>query len=92
MKIPGQFSVEINKGTIGRVLTALLGKENIAAPTLTSLTSNFGLQPLLGKLAAAKAAPEFGISMASGARSAETPRRPASAAACRVSVLISTEN
>lgn len=40
------------KGTIGRVLTALLGRENIVSPTLTSLTSNFGLQPLIGKLVA----------------------------------------
>jgi len=37
------------KGTIGRILTALIGENNISAPTLGSLTSNFGLQPLLGK-------------------------------------------
>lgn len=40
------------KGTISRVLGALLGQLNVAAPTLTSLTTNFGLQPLIGKLAA----------------------------------------
>ncbi|MCA9233221.1 MAG: hypothetical protein KDA57_21425, partial [Planctomycetales bacterium] len=37
------------KGTIARVLTGLLGKENIAAPTLSGLATNFGLWPLLGK-------------------------------------------
>jgi putative DNA primase/helicase len=40
------------KGTVGRVLTALLGKENVAAPTLASLGQNFGLQPLIDKQAA----------------------------------------
>jgi putative DNA primase/helicase len=37
------------KGTIGRVLTGLLGAHNSAAPTLSSLTTNFGLSPLIGK-------------------------------------------
>ena len=37
------------KGTIARVLTALLGKENVAGPTLNSLSQNFGLSPLIGK-------------------------------------------
>jgi putative DNA primase/helicase len=37
------------KGTIGRVLTGLLGAHNVAAPTLASLTQNFGLQVLIGK-------------------------------------------
>jgi putative DNA primase/helicase len=41
------------KGTILRVLTALLGPENVAAPTLSSLAMNFGLQPLVGKPLAA---------------------------------------
>jgi putative DNA primase/helicase len=41
------------KGTILRVLTALLGAENVAAPTLSSLATNFGLQPLVGKPLAA---------------------------------------
>ncbi len=37
------------KGTIARVLTALLGRDNVAGPTLSSLTQNFGLAPLIGK-------------------------------------------
>jgi putative DNA primase/helicase len=37
------------KGTIGRVLTGLLGAHNTAAPTLSALTTNFGLQPLIGR-------------------------------------------
>jgi putative DNA primase/helicase len=40
------------KGTIGRVLSALLGRNNITSPTLTSLTGPFGLQPLIDKLVA----------------------------------------
>lgn len=37
------------KGTIGRTLSALVGKDNITAPTLPSLAGPFGLQPLIGK-------------------------------------------
>ena len=37
------------KGTIARVLTALVGRANTAGPTLASLGTNFGLSPLLGK-------------------------------------------
>jgi len=37
------------KGVIARVLTALVGKGNVAGPTLASLGTNFGLSPLLGK-------------------------------------------
>jgi putative DNA primase/helicase len=37
------------KGTIARVLTALLGKENVAGPTLNSLADRFGLEPLIDK-------------------------------------------
>ena len=37
------------KGTIGRVLTGLLGAHNVAAPTLAGLCTNFGLWPLIGK-------------------------------------------
>jgi putative DNA primase/helicase len=37
------------KGTIARVLTALIGKGNVAAPTLGGLATNFGLWPLIGK-------------------------------------------
>jgi putative DNA primase/helicase len=35
------------KGTVARVLTALLGKENVSGPTLSSLAQNFGLAPLI---------------------------------------------
>jgi putative DNA primase/helicase len=37
------------KGTIARVGTGLLGAHNVAAPTLSGLTQNFGLSPLIGK-------------------------------------------
>ncbi len=37
------------KGTIGRVLTGLLGHHNVAAPTLAGLATNFGLAPLIGR-------------------------------------------
>ncbi len=37
------------KGTIGRVLTGLLGAHNVAAPTLASLSAHFGLSALIGK-------------------------------------------
>ncbi len=37
------------RGTIARILTALLGKENVAGPTLSSLSQNFGLSALIGK-------------------------------------------
>jgi putative DNA primase/helicase len=37
------------KGTILRILRALVGKANVAAPTLSSLCERFGLWPLLGK-------------------------------------------
>ena len=37
------------KGTIGRVIRALLGDINVAGPTLSSLCTNFGLQPLVDK-------------------------------------------
>ena len=40
------------KGTIARILTALLGRENVVAPTLAGLSTNFGLAPLIGKLLA----------------------------------------
>lgn len=37
------------KGTLQRVLTALLGQDNVASPMLSSFANNFGLQPLIGK-------------------------------------------
>ncbi|MGE0651669.1 MAG: phage/plasmid primase, P4 family [Alphaproteobacteria bacterium] len=40
------------KGTIARVLTALLGAANVCGPTLSSLERNFGMAPLIGKTAA----------------------------------------
>jgi len=40
------------KGTINKVLVALLGQHNTVAPELAELTDTFGLQPWLGKLLA----------------------------------------
>lgn len=37
------------KGTIARVLKELVGKENLAGPTLAGLGTNFGLSTLVGK-------------------------------------------
>jgi putative DNA primase/helicase len=37
------------KGTIARVLTRMIGRHNVAGPTLASLGTNFGLQDLIGK-------------------------------------------
>jgi putative DNA primase/helicase len=37
------------KGVIARIVSKLLGTENVANPTLASLTTNFGLEPLIGK-------------------------------------------
>lgn len=37
------------KGTILRILRALVGTANVAAPTLSSLCERFGMWPLLGK-------------------------------------------
>jgi len=37
------------KGTIARILTALIGHANVAGPTLASLSQNFGLAPLVDK-------------------------------------------
>jgi putative DNA primase/helicase len=37
------------KGTIARVVTALIGRNSVAAPTLNALASNFGLAPLIGR-------------------------------------------
>jgi len=37
------------KGTLCRVLTALVGKQNVCAPTLASLATNFGLWALVGR-------------------------------------------
>lgn len=40
------------KGTIAEVITALVGKENMAAPTLSSFSDKYGVKPLIGKLSA----------------------------------------
>lgn len=37
------------KGTIGRILTRLVGAANVVGPTTSSLAGNFGLQPLIEK-------------------------------------------
>jgi putative DNA primase/helicase len=37
------------KGIIARILTDLIGKANVAGPTLNSLGGEFGLAPLIGK-------------------------------------------
>lgn len=37
------------KGTVVRVLTAMMGAMNVTTPTFGSLTGTFGLEPLLGK-------------------------------------------
>ena len=37
------------KGTIARVLRELVGTANVAGPTFGSLSTNFGLSPLIGK-------------------------------------------
>jgi putative DNA primase/helicase len=37
------------KGTIARILAAMVGRGNVAGPTLASLQTNFGLSPMLGK-------------------------------------------
>ncbi len=37
------------KGVIARTLGALIGRENVAGPTLSSLGGEFGLAPLIGK-------------------------------------------
>jgi putative DNA primase/helicase len=37
------------KGTIGRVLRELIGRDNVVGPTTSGLAGQFGLQPLIGK-------------------------------------------
>jgi len=37
------------KGTLARILTALLGRDNVANPTLAGLSSHFGLSALINK-------------------------------------------
>ena len=40
------------KGTINRVLTGIVGKDNVAFPTFSSLASQFGMAPLIGRTVA----------------------------------------
>ena len=40
------------KGTIARVLASVVGPDNVCSPTLQSISTNFGLSPLLGKTVA----------------------------------------
>ena len=40
------------KGTIARVIRALVGADSVTCPTLSSLGTNFGLWPLIGKTVA----------------------------------------
>ena len=37
------------KGTVARILAAMVGPHNVAGPTLASLSTNFGLSPLVGR-------------------------------------------
>jgi putative DNA primase/helicase len=37
------------KGTIARVLSAVLGEESVTSPVLAKLATNFGMEPLIGK-------------------------------------------
>jgi len=37
------------KGVIAHILTAMIGRKNVAGPTLNSLSGEFGLAPLIGK-------------------------------------------
>jgi putative DNA primase/helicase len=49
------------KGTIARVLTEMLGRSNVSAPTLASLAERFGLAPLIDKQAAIIADARLGV-------------------------------
>lgn len=40
------------KGTIGRVLQGVIGKQNIGSPTMASMAGPFALEPLIGKMVA----------------------------------------
>lgn len=48
------------KGTIGRILTRLVGSANVVGPTTSSLAGNFGLQPLIEKSLAIVSDARFG--------------------------------
>lgn len=59
------------KGTIQKVLTALVGRSNVCAPSVKSLGTGFGLQPLIGKTVAFLSDMRLG-GMADGDAIAET--------------------
>jgi len=48
------------KGTIGRILTRLVGAANVVGPTTSSLAGHFGLQPLIEKSLAIVSDARFG--------------------------------
>ncbi len=48
------------KGTIGRIVTRLVGTGNVVGPTTSSLAGNFGLQPLIEKSLAIVSDARFG--------------------------------
>ncbi len=48
------------KGTIGRILTQVIGAGNVVGPTTSSLAGTFGLQPLIGKSLAIVSDARFG--------------------------------
>jgi len=59
------------KGTIQKVLTALVGRSNVCAPSVKALGTGFGLQPLIGKTVAFLSDMRLG-GMADGDAIAET--------------------
>ena len=42
-------AIRSGKGTSSRILTKLIGKPNVVSPTLSSLSMNFGLEPIIAK-------------------------------------------
>ena len=60
------------KGTIARVLARMLGVQNVCGPTLSSLSTNFGLWALIGKQ----------IAIISDARLSGAPTRASSPSGC----------
>lgn len=55
------------KSTIARVLTALLGREQVSSPTLTQMGTDFGLASLIGTTMAVVTDAEAGARAAAGA-------------------------
>jgi len=81
------------KGTIGRVLNALLGADNCCGPTLDSLAGPFGLAPLIGKSLAVVSDARFSgkqkavverLLMVSGEDAVSVDRKHASAVECKL--------